>query len=357
MFVVRRQLRASEGAPPNTRVNPDTGNVETSTDGGATWTENPEADPRLQPAQQLPPNTAPDVKCAAAAGMVENVRKVMGAVGLGVGAGALATLLIGLLLIPGIGWIYLAMLLFAASATGATGIAMYAAFTDEVYDWLLCAFLDQLDADGRITDAGLDAVVTAARSEFPNPLVGDGLALTANYQHFVGFNNAGVVYADPDADCTCAEDWCVTFDEFGAPYTIVPYAGVVCSGTLDTGFGNPQPSAQACHEQDGFWLMVSTELPTVSSVSAVSFQYYFNQNTPASNVLVRLIQMRDEGGTIVFSQSTVPGATQNTWQTYTMLGEPVDDIKTVEVGIAVSSDETFEGDGWIDNFCVAFSAS
>jgi hypothetical protein len=208
MFAIRKRLDARVGSPPNTRVNPDTGDVETTVDGGATWQPNPYGDPRINPVYMKPPPDVPDVQCAAAAGMVENVRRVIdGAAGGGTVAG-IATVLLTLLLIPGIGWMFAAMLLFASSFVAAGSAAVLAAFTEDVYDRLLCVFFENIDADGRVSWSQLEAVQSTMAGEFPDPLVGDVLAGIFQMHKEVGFTNAGVAYADPEADCECAPEWC-----------------------------------------------------------------------------------------------------------------------------------------------------
>lgn len=212
MWVVRKYLSATEGAPPRTRVNPDTGVVETTPDDGTTWVEDPRSDPRQNPAYMLPPPTAPDVQCAAAAGMVENVRRVIDGAAGGTTVASIATLLLTLLLIPGIGWMFAAMLLFASSFVLAGSAAVLAAWTEDVYDRLLCVFYDNIDADGKVSWAQLEAVQGIMAAEFADPLVGDILAGIMQMHREVGFTNAGVVYADPLAECDCAPTWCYVWD-------------------------------------------------------------------------------------------------------------------------------------------------
>jgi len=201
MFVVRKKLSADEGAPPNTRYNPDTDTFETSVDGGTTWTENPGADPRVNPAYQMPPNTAPDVRCAAAAGMVEDVRRVIDAAITGGGVVGIGNILIAFLILP-LGWVYLLIVAVAAALAGVTSFAWNAAFTEETYEGLLCLFFDQLDADGHIDQAGWDALLAQAYIDFADPNVGGGLELVFKLHGVIGLNNAGSAYADPEADCS-----------------------------------------------------------------------------------------------------------------------------------------------------------
>lgn len=229
MALIRKQLYAREGAPPNTRTNPETGVVETSMDDGATWVPDPNSDPRQNPAYRLPPPAAPDVRCAAAAGMVEDIRRVLEAGALGLGAGGLATVLITLLLIPGIGWMFAAMLLFAGSITLAIAAGTVAEFTEDVYEQLLCIFYDNIGEDGSVTAEQLEAIHDQVVTDIGEVLVSDFVQLVFNMHGPTGLTNAGSAYADPDADCFCP-GWCY-LDDFS---TDGGYTGYVdgCFGTM-----------------------------------------------------------------------------------------------------------------------------
>lgn len=224
MFTVRKDLSARAGAPPNTRVNPDTGVVETTNDDGTTWVDDPRSDPRQNPTLMLPPSDAPDVKCAAAAGMVENVRRVIDGAAGGTTVAGIATLLLTLLLIPGIGWMFAAMLLFASSFVAATAAAVLAAFTEDVYDYMLCSFYSNIDSDGKVSWAQLESVLADVSAEFSDVLVHDILAGIMQMHREVGFTNAGVVYADPLADCTSCAPGGRLYDFTIDPYQFVPQA-------------------------------------------------------------------------------------------------------------------------------------
>lgn len=200
MQLIRKRLSAEEGAPANTRYNPDCDCVETTADGGDTWTENPGADPRSNPAYQMPPNTAPDVRCAAAAGMVADVQRVVDAGIVGGTVVGIGNILLALLVLP-IGWMFLLILAIAGALLTAGGTALAAAFPPEVYDALLCLFEQNLDESGQLDAAALDNVIDTATTQFPDPLVATTLGLVRQLHGVVGLNNAGVLYADPDADC------------------------------------------------------------------------------------------------------------------------------------------------------------
>lgn len=210
MQVVRKRLSEREGAPPDTRYNPDCDCVETSVDGGMTWTQNDGADPRKNPAYQQPPNTAPDVRCAAAAGMVEDVRRVVNAGIAGVGTVGVGAILLTIVVIPFF-WAYLLITLIASLLLLIGSSALAAAFTTEVYDGLLCMFYDNIDTDGRIDESGFAAVQSAAAGEWSSAAIDGALAIVLQLHGIVGLNNAGVVYADPDAECVC-DTWCYVLD-------------------------------------------------------------------------------------------------------------------------------------------------
>jgi hypothetical protein len=269
MFLIRRQLSAREGAPGNTRTNPETGVVETSMDGGATWTPNPNEDPRLNPVYQLPPNTAPDVQCAAAAGMVEDIRRVLEAGTLGTGAGGLATVLITLLLIPGIGWMWAAMLLFAGSIILAMSAGTLAAFTEDVYEQLLCIFYSNINADGSVTAEQLETIHDQVVSDIGDALVSDFVQLVFNMHGFVGLTNAGSAYADPDADCACVPGWCRLEDFSISDYDWEPATEFSLSALYAAGAWNTVETFIGDNDWDA--LAIKKEFETPATFTEANF--------------------------------------------------------------------------------------
>jgi len=233
MQLIRKRLSPSEGRPPDTRYNPDTDTVETTPDGGETWNENEAVDPRVNPAYLMPPNTAPDVRCAAAAGMVEDVRRVANAGIAGTGIVGIGAILLTLAVIPFF-WAYLLIVAVASILLLIGSSAMAAAFTPEVYEFLLCAFYSNIDVDGRIDQAGFEAVQAAAAAEFSDPTIDATLAAVWQLHGAIGLSNAGVSWADPEADCVDCATWCYTVDladndggfEFFAPGQGVWTSGV-----------------------------------------------------------------------------------------------------------------------------------
>lgn len=201
MFVIRKRLSADEGAPANTRQNPDTGEIESTPDGGATWYPNPDADPRTNPAGLLPP--IPGDECAAAAGMVAQMEIFAQNVFGGTTAVGIASLtLAGMVaVIPGIGWMFSTALFIASSVITAGGATLLTAFTPTVFEQLQCIIVCLLDSDGRFTETTINDFQTAVNDELGGT-VGLGVSLMIEAWGYVGFNNAGVLNNDPAADCS-----------------------------------------------------------------------------------------------------------------------------------------------------------
>lgn len=203
MYIIRKRLFEREGAPPDTRYNPDTDTVETSTDGGVTWNPNTGADPRKNDAYLMPPNDAPDPKCAAAAGMVEYVRQAVqagidGTTIAGVGNVFLSILLVFL---P-ISWLFALIAIAAEAVIAIGGAALSFAFSEGIYSQIQCIFLEFVEDDGRITAEGLENVELAVDA-IGDTVVTTVFALMVQMAGHVGFSNAGVKFADPDAVCVC----------------------------------------------------------------------------------------------------------------------------------------------------------
>jgi len=206
MMVIRKLLNPDEGAPVDTRFNFDEDVPETSTDGGTTWVENPSVDPRDNPAYLLPPNTETDPLCAGAAGMVAFVRQWVDGVAAAftlVGV-ANASITVATVLLPGVGWMTSLFFGVASAVLGYTLLEISDAFSEENYEKLLCIFYDHLEANGSITQAGWDAARTAWVAQIADTTFTGMMDLAYLLQGFVGFSNAGSLYADGEADCsTC----------------------------------------------------------------------------------------------------------------------------------------------------------
>lgn len=214
MQVIRKRLWADEGAPASTRYNQDTEQVETTPDGGTTWNPDPGSDPRSNPAYQLPPN--PDGNCAAAAGMVVQmkifVEGMADATLIGI---ANVALLMLVTMIPGAGWLFGVALAVASGVLAAGTGVIAASFTPTVWEQILCILYCNIAADGTVNQEQLDAIQAEIDAQCGST-VSAGTAFMWQTWGFVGLTNAGVINADPLADCDdCNCGWCYAFDFVG----------------------------------------------------------------------------------------------------------------------------------------------
>jgi hypothetical protein len=203
----------------------DDGQMQISTDGGATWTQDP-ADPRVT-GTQLPNTiigTGDDKKCNAATNAVENIKDAQAAwassiseattiIGLALEFGA--ALIVLLFTVGTTAEILIPLMIGAASALfGVLETDYNALFTSDVWDTLTCLIFCRIGDDGQFTtstyndlQADIDGQGWDDRivQTFQTCLTGWGL---------VGLNNAciaGTAATADCADCDCGE-WCYEFD-------------------------------------------------------------------------------------------------------------------------------------------------
>lgn len=302
MMVIRKRLSATEGDPPGTRYNPDTDTVETTPDGGTTWTPNPGADPRTNPAYLLPPLGA-DSSCQAADGMVLKMQGFVNALVIGTGVPGIGTSILGgmVFLIPGAGWLW-ALALGIASAALLTGAGVIAAaFDGDVWEQIKCIILCNIDDDGQVSTAQLDAIYADVDSD-----IGDSVVTVIVGQIFqswgaIGMSNAGT-YGDPEADCSecdaCAWSYRWDFavndgsgDGWGQAAWLTGY------GVYDPGFGWRQTPGQG--------LIIGIDFADTALI-AVNFTGQYSSGSNGSNL--NAILWRDNGSNLHVS---TPGAAGN----------------------------------------------
>lgn len=216
MEIIRGRLSAADFSNPSQRYNPDTDTVQYSPDGGTTWIDSPEADPRHSDIFRLPPLTTSDPKCDAAANQVKWIKDFIDSViaQLDAGATALAVTNNFLTQLTAVFPPALLLLLLQEAATSLfdTGsTALSAAFTSTQYDLLLCAFYCFLEPDGTCTAADLVNIETkiAASMDATAAAIVDEILFI---QGEVGLSNAGVI-GGQTGDCNdCACFWCHGWD-------------------------------------------------------------------------------------------------------------------------------------------------
>jgi hypothetical protein len=309
--VVRKRLWAGEIAPTNLRYNTETDMVQITFDDGATWVDDPAADPRHSPVYLMP--AIPDARCFAAAGMVELVRQsVNNALAateiVGVANGILAVLTV---LSGGFGLIIDLIVAVAEALLAIGAVTLAGAFNTEAYDNLLCIFNCAINNDGEVTAADLveiqfqvDAVIGGTVSTV--------MAYLLNLYGEVGLQNAGVVLADPEADCSgcaCCEvaldgngplDWSVSTNE---DYTLG------CEATYDSE-GDKFVQSGGCPSPLDYFCMLAIEKDFPYSIGSIRVTSNYVASN-ADHVLIRAVM--DSTEFYVFEAGYPGPTTDDVW--------------------------------------------
>lgn len=212
--VVRKELAPGEVYPTNLRYNSGTDTVEQLHDG--TWTTQPGQDPRHSTAWQLPPPAGDDPRCQAAANQVRFLNNVidetltnLAIAGDVVGLGT--TLLPLFVELGPFAILFDLVLALASTLVSAGSTAIAAAFTNDVYDELLCIFFCNIESDGSVTADDLAAIETQIGTDIGGlvQVVLDAMLFLTGE---VGLTNEGSI-GDAPADCSiCDCGWCFTVD-------------------------------------------------------------------------------------------------------------------------------------------------
>lgn len=234
MKIVRKLLTPDEISPANTRYNPDTDTVQITPDGGTTWADAPDLDPRHADSSRRPPLSGGDAQCDAAARMVAQLQvTVTGYVAAtSLVAGISTILAIILILMGGIGGIlYILVPLFFEALDVIGADAIIDAFTSDVWDGILCIIYNHIDADGQMSAAQLADIMTDINVQYPGTVYNVLYQLRGLYGE-VQLSNAGVTRTET-GDCSACAEWCLTHD------FAIDDGGfdIVFGGVYDPGFG------------------------------------------------------------------------------------------------------------------------
>lgn len=199
------------------RYDDATDTVQTSDDGGATWADNPGADPRNN--TLLPPLTTSDPQCDSAATMTAALKAMIDQQIAFLNTGATALQIIGgvlsLLSLLGLFGIFASIVADLAAAVvtlGASG--MSSAFPSTVWDTLLCIIECLLATDGTLSDSSLALLKSQVDSD-----IGGSAATIVQFMLLImgtaGLNDArlitgGAVTGDCSGCSAC--DWVVEYD-------------------------------------------------------------------------------------------------------------------------------------------------
>lgn len=214
--VVRMRLAADDVLPPTIRyTDTDPPVFQTTSDGGTTWTDAPNADPRTDPALLKPPLTPyTGIECDAAARITAQIKDTLDIFIATGDAAQFATGVMALMIaiLGPVGWL-LDALIFAGNALVDIGQAnIESAFTEAIYDDIQCIISCYVGEDGSISQSALE-------SAFQDIIDAHSGTVAATMQKmlffygYVPFSNA-VVARDETGDCSgCAAcEWFVEYD-------------------------------------------------------------------------------------------------------------------------------------------------
>lgn len=202
MRIIRKRLDEQQLYPSNTRWNDDCECVQSTFDGGTTWVNTPNADPRHNVGGLAPANAETDPRCSAAAGMRTKIEQILNAVFTASSIIDMANAIFALITVtlPGVG-LLVRVILLVCEALVAIGIAaLQIEFTEEAFDQLQCIFYDNLDSDGQMSAAQLAATNTQICEEM-SVTVCAAMGLLLNMLGEVGMSNAGALFGE-DGDCS-----------------------------------------------------------------------------------------------------------------------------------------------------------
>lgn len=211
-MLIRKRLTPDEVSPARIRVNPDTGDVEETWDGGTSWTPAPLYDPRHSDAQRAPPLASAFPQCDAAASIIAATQAAAQAAIDGLNVGMVATNLLGVLLafMPLAGILETAILEIAGALFAVGASVIDSALTSEVYDQLLCILLNHLDDDGQLDSTGYAALLSEVDSTFDFDTAAI-IHLLWDGEAEVGLSNAGAL-GSVTGDCAACDSWTAVFD-------------------------------------------------------------------------------------------------------------------------------------------------
>jgi len=220
------------------RINPDTGEIEISTDDGVTWQTDPES-PYVQ-ATQVAPLSGDDgdiKRCEAANNVVDNMKDVQARWSSYVGVlnnitDLLAAMVIDaalmlfipvsvVALVPALTVIFAKIIEAAQIILGTTQEAYDLLFTEANWTIARCIIYCNVSPQGTFTDGAIVSIMAQMQQQItnPSPDAGDSMSQMIYAWGRVGTNNAAAIGAGTEGncdDCTCGDcsnlaNWTVVF--------------------------------------------------------------------------------------------------------------------------------------------------
>jgi len=208
MFTIRKNLSEFDGVPQNQRWNQDEEVFQSTFDGGATWVDTPNADPRHNPAFIT---TATGDQCDVAQGFSNFVRQFVDSTydAFNVVGISSAAITVGLLFVPPLALFWRIAQLVADGIVAIGSVTLAATFTEEVYDEIRDIAFCHIDANGHFDQADFDAIGEQLQEDIGGSAFNITMALMYNLYGLVGFSNASIELAEA-ADCSGATcEWCI----------------------------------------------------------------------------------------------------------------------------------------------------
>jgi hypothetical protein len=241
--IIRKHLSPLAAFAFPTRYVEETDTVQASFDGGTTWIDFPEGDPRKN--NHTPPLDTADPRCDAAAritaGTQEAVSYIIEQLDFGATAVPVVQGLIRLLtplftLIP-----YLSLFYTVVSGILAIGsFALHTAFDEFDWDEFTCLILKNLQTSGRLTAGGFEALLADIAAEYDATQEFVLFQLYANVG-FAGLNDQAGIRGETGDCSACPDNWCYVWDlteisgEWEATLPNSFYSGA--AGTYGAGVG------------------------------------------------------------------------------------------------------------------------
>jgi len=207
MRVIRMRLDDSTMVPPNIRF--FEGNIQITFDGGLTWVDSPENDPRYGVQFLAPALTGEDAKCDAAYRMTEIIRAQVDAALDAATAVGLATAIVGIVtvLIP-INPIVALVTALAALLLAIGAAVLDAAFDEERYQAIQCIFYNNISDNGQVNADQLEAILVDFEEQFAGSIAADVCVSVVFVMGQNGLSNAGSLTGG-SGDCDdCPTEWC-----------------------------------------------------------------------------------------------------------------------------------------------------
>lgn len=267
MKIIRGRLNAADVSNPALRYNSDCDCIQQTPDGGTTWVDVPEADPRHALGYLKPPVAGSSKACDSAANMVKWLHDFIDQMLFDFTLVASVTTIINSILLeleilaPYIELLgIISELAETISGIGEAGLTL--AFTSHEYDLLECIFFCNVDVNGRVSVDKLADIEAATTAQLNTTA-----ALVVNAILFVqgeiGLSNAGAVGGQTGdctgCDCTFCYKWDFRIDSYAADgWAVEPPYGQYAVG-----------SGWQSHTGDG--LILDLTFPTATEITTVQW--------------------------------------------------------------------------------------